>query len=443
VKKNEHAYWFLSNPDAKDDVWATLAMLPLHDEKIFQLLKEEVALQDITSSDVLAYTPEQSPFSCYMSVVVREERADSLLKLLRRIFAFWCEKAPAIRIDKLYVAVTGGVEETLLHRLVKEFYFSPLYHLSKASRLAWELDFNFYNPSLEIQKLQQCLKEGKKEENNMIAIMPEQKTREQRIIDREARKKTARMSAKGGFSRSAAAASGNLTKDVQYRKVESDDDIRAVLDINASHFGKSTRAEEDLIRTRRAWIESNPEIFHVLEISAEKLLRDGVYSPEELEGVDRKIVGFLSMLPVSPENIDRLVRGDLVVSQVTGEDILPYALGVPVDLFVQTLAIHKTILSRSEPVFRAYGKLLITGAMGMFHAYGESGIEIRTIHARSDTLFGQHTSQGLGFEQVPPPPGVHKEVFLLDIAQSDRPFLVDYVATLQRYKEEHGLVSTS
>jgi hypothetical protein len=251
------------------------------------------------------------------------------------------------------------------------------------------------------------------------------------------------MNHKNSFSRSAVAASGILTKDVQFRRADSDDDIRAILDINASWFGRSTRSESDLLNTRRSWIEHNPEVFHVLEISKEKLLRDGVYSLEELEGVDKKVVAFISMLPLSSENIEKLIRGELVVSQVKGEDILPYKPGEPVELFVQTLAVHNMIKERNEEIFRQYGRHINMGIMGMFHAYGENGIEIRAIHARSDTPFGQHTSMGMGFEQVPPPPGVHKEVFVLDIARSERPFLVDYVAALQRYKEAHGIVTAS
>src|SRR6202035_2219686 len=77
MKKNGSAYWFLSHPRARDDVWATLAVLPMREEKIFRLLEGEMALQDVTSDDVLA--PEQSPFSCYMEAVVRTDHEDSLL----------------------------------------------------------------------------------------------------------------------------------------------------------------------------------------------------------------------------------------------------------------------------------------------------------------------------------------------------------------------------
>ncbi len=164
IKKNKYAYWFLSHPKARDDVWATLVVLSLPEEQIFRLLKGETTLQDVTSDDVLAYNPEQSPFSCYMSAVVKPGHEDALSKLLQHIFAFWCEGAPPIRIDKLYVSVPSGTKGTPLHQLVKRFYFSPLPHLSNSPRqTAWVLDFTFYNPSEEIQKVQAYFQEERSE----------------------------------------------------------------------------------------------------------------------------------------------------------------------------------------------------------------------------------------------------------------------------------------
>jgi hypothetical protein len=164
IKKNKYAYWFLSHPKARDDVWATLAVLSLPEEQIFRLLKGEIALQDVTSDDVLAYNPEQSPFSCYMSAVVKPGHEDALLKLLQRVFAFWCEEIPPVQIDKLYISVPSGIKGTPLHQLVKKFYFSPLPHLSNPPhQTAWVLDFTFYNPAEEIQKIQTCFQAGKPE----------------------------------------------------------------------------------------------------------------------------------------------------------------------------------------------------------------------------------------------------------------------------------------
>jgi hypothetical protein len=164
IKKNQYSYWFLSHPKARDEVWATLAVLLLPEEQIFRLLKGETALPDITSDDVLACNPEQTPLSYYMSAVVKPGHEDALLKLLQRVFAFWSEGVPPVRIDKLYVSVPSGIKGTPLHHLVKNFYFSPLPHLSNPPhQTAWVLDFTFYNPSEEIQKIQSCFQKGKLE----------------------------------------------------------------------------------------------------------------------------------------------------------------------------------------------------------------------------------------------------------------------------------------
>ncbi len=173
IKKNKYAYWFISHPKARDDVWATLVVLSLPEEQIFRLLKGETTLQDVTSDDVLAYNPEQAPFSCYMSAVVKPGHEDALLKLLQHIFAFWCEEAPPVQIDKLYVSVPSGTKGTPLHQLVKRFYFSPLPHLSNSPRqTAWVLDFTFYNPSEEIQKVQAYFQEGRPEAQQEPATSP-------------------------------------------------------------------------------------------------------------------------------------------------------------------------------------------------------------------------------------------------------------------------------
>ena len=157
IEKNEYVYWFLSHSKARHDVWATLAVLPMPKETICRLLNGKVALENITSDDLLA--PDQSPFSCYLSAFVRSDHEDSLLQLLLHVFAFWCEKVPPMQINKLYVLVPTGVKETPLHKLVKKLYFSPVRDLSSLpDQMVWELDFDFYNPSEDVQKVQQWFK---------------------------------------------------------------------------------------------------------------------------------------------------------------------------------------------------------------------------------------------------------------------------------------------
>jgi hypothetical protein len=446
IEENGWAYWFLSNPLSKEDIWASLGLLPLKEETIFRLLRNEIKLQDVTAADILSYDPSVDSYSCYLFVTSKPEHAnthvDSLVQIFQKVLTFLCEKSPSIRMKKVYLSVPYGVEVTPSRLMIKDYYFSPLYHLNQS---AWVLDLEFATPSIYVQKLQECF-DKKKEENSMLVVAPEKQQED--VKQRGGRRERDESSNIGGYARYLPVFNGQVsviqfTKHKAFRTTSSDDDIRGILEINASHFGRSTRPEADLIRTRRSWIEKNPEVFHVLEVSREFLLQEGIYSLEELEGVEKKIVGFLSMLPLPEDTIAKLVRSEVAVSQIKGDDIVPYQPGVPVDLFVQTLAVHDEIRRRSEKAFTEFGRDLTKGLMGMFSGYGEQGIEIRLAHARSDTPFGKSASLGFDFEKVPSPAGVEKDVFLLNIRESKLPLLRDYVAAVQRYKETHGLITAS
>ncbi len=430
IERNGWAYWFLSNPTSKEDIWASLGLLPLKNELIEQLLKGQVLLRDIRISDILTYTDGEA-YSCYLAVIVKQDHIDALVQLFQKLLPFLCE-AP-VYIDKMYHAVNYGLDLSPSHLLVKEFFFSPLYALSDQ---AWLLDLGYANPAVHVQQLQNYLKKRKEVRPMPTAVLVPNGVEH---IERGHRLRTESSNIRGYGRYRPILHNGvsvlQLTPDKIFRTASSDDDIKAILAINASHFGRSSRPVEDLIATRRAWIEKNPEVFHVLEVSSKLLIEKGIYSTEELEGFDKKIVGFVSMLPLTEETIKKLVRGELVISQVKGEDILAYEAGVPVSLFVQTLAVDKTIYNRSEEMFASLGRDLSKGLMGMFSAYGEQGIEIRYIHARSDTPFGKSASIGFSFAKVASPPGVEKDVFLLDVWRSELPFLKDYVTAVEQYKK--------
>ncbi len=430
-KNSDWAYWFLANSDARDEIWATLGLLPLSSEKIFDLLNRKIALHSITLDDLTSSTTNEAPLACYLSIIAKPDYPHALVQILRRLLVFLCEKAPDLQIGKLYISVPGGVgiKETAVHYLLKEFYFGRLVGIDDG-KTAWELDFGAYNPSSEVQKYQKYVQE--KAGTAMVAT----------FTVRERKPKTGMRNLRG-LARGQVASTGYLTQHAGFRTVQSDDDIRAILEVNASHFGKSTRPEEDLLRTRRSWIEANPEVFHVLEVDKEALLQSGVWTPDELKNTSKKIIGFFSWLPLPIEMVNKLVTSELVVSQITGKEIVPFQPGTPADIFVQTMALHNKVLEHSDAVSKSFGRLLNSGILGMFYAYGQQGIEIRLVYARSDTPYGKAQCLGLGCEQIPSPPGVEKDVFLLDVPNSKLPLLVEYMAALQEYKENHSINSVS
>ena len=93
LKKNEEVYWLLSNPMDRQDIWATLVVLPLADDIIFRLLRGEISLNEITPDSIQVYEPDRG-YSCYLSAVARPEHQNVLPLLVKHVFAHWCKQLP-------------------------------------------------------------------------------------------------------------------------------------------------------------------------------------------------------------------------------------------------------------------------------------------------------------------------------------------------------------
>lgn len=397
LKKNNEIYWLLSNPQDRRDVWATLSVLPLGEEMIFKVLRGEVPLNDVTAEHIQNYAPGQE-YSCYLSAVARPEYQDMLPLLVQHVFTHWCKRPHPFRIKSLYVA-THGLETSPGWEVAKTFYFSPRYEMSRVDRgvYAWELRLDFPNPSIDVQMLKKCFEQQKQGANFMISSPAKERRSRERLRDL------------AGFR--PFISDGVITKDARFRPAKSDEDIKEVLRINAALFGPSKFTEAELVHARRAWLDRNPEIYHVLEYQG-------------------KIVAFLSLLPLQYETVQKLVRGEIGVSEVPLSDIQPHAPGHPIDIFVQTLGVDPAF-EEDQKTYKKFGAWMIKGIMNMFYNWGRNGIEIGKVFARSDTFHGAYTSIGLGFEEVPAPEGVHKRIFVMDVARSEQPF---YRQALEEYR---------
>src|SRR5579871_1920702 len=126
LKKNSEVYWILSNPIDRHDIWVTLAILPLTDQIIHQLLSGKMSLNDIQSDSIQAYRPNQN-YSCYLSAICHPEHKALLPLLIRHVFSYWCEQ-PYGTIKNLYTLIHDL--ENPIWQIIKEFYFSPLYNFS-------------------------------------------------------------------------------------------------------------------------------------------------------------------------------------------------------------------------------------------------------------------------------------------------------------------------
>ena len=77
---------------------------------------------------------------------------------------------------------------------------------------------------------------------------------------------------------------------------------------------------------------------------------------------------------------------------------------------------------------------MVSGYTNLINEAGKRGIEFQSIYTRSDEIDGINMSYGLGFQKMPPIPGVEKLVFQLDFSRRDLPFLFEYQHALEEYQ---------
>jgi len=144
-----------------------------------------------------------------------------------------------------------------------------------------------------------------------------------------------------------------------------------------------------------------------------------------------RIVGYLSLVPLSLETIDDLLNARRYAMDIEASEILPYTPGHPVDIYGMAIDIRPGVSLAQK---RTWGELLLLGARRMIVDLGRRGIIIRSFRAHSTTGDGINMMRHIGFtEIVSPLPGMHD--FLIDVEQSGLPFLMDYKKALRDWQQ--------
>ncbi len=191
-------------------------------------------------------------------------------------------------------------------------------------------------------------------------------------------------------------------------KATVDDMLQAVTLASAVFGGVNTISLE----RRIAWLQKNPDIEYLLK-------------------QDDQIVGYFSLIPLRPETIDDLLHRRRFAKDLSAEDILSYAPGVPVDLYAMAIGVRPGV-SLSQK--RTWGEKLLLGARRIIVELGQRGIVIRAIKAHSSTPDGINLMRHTGFtEVVSSIPGMHD--FVIDVEQSGLPFMMDYKAALAEWRQ--------
>ncbi len=151
--------WWQKNPrmarmifDKRDrrNIWGSISILPMKEETILKILKDDVNEHGITADDILTYEPGGSYYGYISAASIKPEHRVHLRSLIEDLLSYWCDQYPEIQLVKLYAVAwsEGGWD------LVKHLFFSPRHDLGKD---AFELDLRERNPSRFIKKYQECI----------------------------------------------------------------------------------------------------------------------------------------------------------------------------------------------------------------------------------------------------------------------------------------------
>lgn len=155
-KKNPYMCRILFDRNNRDDIWGAITIMPMHEEIIFKILRDELREKDIRPDDILTYEEGEKYYGYIPSAMIKQEHSQHFRKLLESIFDFWCEKYPHIQLIKLYAFASSDQGLDLMHHL----FFSPRYDLGEN---AFELDPYRRNPSKLIKRFQKCIEQKKAE----------------------------------------------------------------------------------------------------------------------------------------------------------------------------------------------------------------------------------------------------------------------------------------
>jgi hypothetical protein len=151
-EKNPYMARLLFDANDRRNIWGGITIMPMKEETIFRLLRDEITEKEITPEHIEIYEPGKKYYGYIGSATVKEEHATHFRGLLQSVFDFWCERYPDIQLTKLYAY--AGSEKGW--DLIKRLFFAPRYDLGQN---AFELNPYQRNPSKYLQPFQKCLKE--------------------------------------------------------------------------------------------------------------------------------------------------------------------------------------------------------------------------------------------------------------------------------------------
>jgi len=163
--------WYKKNPKItllafergnRDNVLAYISLVPLPEQAILSILKEDRSELTISPNEVEPYDRPGGYTLLAESVVTHPEHPEQLYHVIQSALEFWYEQYPEKYIEKIYAQAFSDEGDILIRKL----YFSPLYNLSDR---AYVLDLNKRGASKLIRSFQESLEQ--KENASRVATL--------------------------------------------------------------------------------------------------------------------------------------------------------------------------------------------------------------------------------------------------------------------------------
>ena len=162
------------------------------------------------------------------------------------------------------------------------------------------------------------------------------------------------------------------------------------------------------VEKQRAWMNKNPDICYVVKDE------------------DNKVVGYVLMLPLKPEKIEKILREEESSLDLETKDIGVFEPGKPLHLYMASIAITPGVTLTEK---RTYGSRLIAGLMDVLINLGRQGVILETIVSRSSTADGIRLMRGIGFTEIPSI--TRRKNFLIEVEKSGIKEIMQYKQALR------------
>lgn len=154
------------------------------------------------------------------------------------------------------------------------------------------------------------------------------------------------------------------------------EDFEQIVDIDRTLFPQETWMTAQELQRRLLY---NPQVTHILK-----------------DTDTNTVVGYISMSPLKPNILEKLIRLEIDETSIQSEDFMPYIPNDPLDCYVVSIAARPGP-NIAQKIYA--GRLIYTMKDFLLEAL-ERGIIIRRIYTVATTKDGDRLARGLAFQPL-------------------------------------------